>query len=155
MNIFIPKTQSPSVNVIANLERQVGKTLPKSYLLFLKEHDGAQPQDNVFSLGEKNSAGVDRFIPASDGIHVRDTTEGFPKDALPIAYATAGNLVYLDPSSEAVYFWDHEIDSTNIRLADSFDAFLEKLQPFSIDQVKLKPGQVKKIWVNPNFKPKF
>src|SRR5437899_11172991 len=103
MSVFIPTTRPASPDSIANLEKELGLSLPKNYLLFLKEYDGAQPEDNVFSLGERNSAGVDQFIPASESIHVRDTTEGFPKDVLPIAHATSGNLVYLDPASGAIY----------------------------------------------------
>ena len=155
MSIFIPKTRPASPDSIANLEKEAGLKLPQSYLLFLKEHDGAKPEDNVFSLGERNSAGIDEFIPAHKVIYIRDVVEGFPKKMLPIARATAGNFVYIDPPSGAVYFWDHEKDSVDIKLAESFDIFLSELKQFDASQVKLKPEQVKKVWVNPNFKPKF
>lgn len=155
MNVFIPKTNAASAASIADLEKLFGKDLPKSYLMFIKEHDGAKPAANVFKVGEDNSAGVDEFIPAHESIHIRNLVEGFPSHALPIARASGGNFVYLDPASGVVYFWDHEIDDTDIKLADSFEGFLAKLHPFDASQVKLKPGQVKKVWVNPNFKPKF
>ncbi len=154
MSIIIPTTRAASADSIANLEKEFGR-LPESYLLFLKEHDGAKPEDNVFNLSERNSAGVERFVPISESIGVRDAVEGFPRNMLPIAWATGGNFVYLNPASGAVYFWDHENDSTDMKLADSFEGFIAALKRFESEQIKLKPGQVKKVWVNPNFKPKF
>src|SRR5438270_14100132 len=110
MSIFIPTTPG-STDSVANLEREFGANLPHSYILFLKEHDGAIPEDNVFNVGKGNSAGVDQFIPAREILGIRNKVDGFPRNVLPIARATAGNFVYLDPKDGAVYFWDHEDDS--------------------------------------------
>jgi hypothetical protein len=139
---------------VANLEKEFGG-LPEGYRVFLKQHDGARPEENVFKIGEKNSASVERFIAASDIIHIRNSVDGFPGAMLPFARASGGNFVYLDPKSGTIHFWDHEDDSADAKLAESFDEFLATLEKFNLDQVKLKPGQVVKVRVNPNFKPKF
>ena len=155
MSVFIPITQPASPASITNIESVFGARLPESYRLFLKDHDGAKPEENVFNIGKGNNAGVDQFIPASEIISVHDAVEGLPPNALPIARATAGNFVYLDPASGIVYFWDHENDTGDLKLADSFETFLALLKRFDVDQIKLKPGQVTKVWVNPRFTPKF
>ena len=32
-----------------------------------------------------------------------------------------------------------------------FGAFLDILEPFDIKTIQLKPGQVKKVWIDPEF----
>jgi hypothetical protein len=155
MSILIPKTNGASATAITDLEKLLGKNLPQSYIMFLKEHDGARPASNAFKVSENNSAGVDEFVPAHESVHIFNKVEGFPSHALAVARASGGNFVYLDPASGVVYFWDHEIEGTDIRLAGSFGEFLAMLQPSDVNQIKLKPGQVKKIWGNPDFKPEF
>ena len=155
MNIFIPKTKAASAASLAELEKLFGKKLPNSYITFVHEHDGARPADNTFKVGGSNSAGVDEFIPAHESLHIPQIVEGFPNNALAVARASGGNFIYLESATTAAYFWDHEIEGNDIKIADSFDEFLEKLQPADVGQLKLKPGQVKKIWGNPDFKPEF
>lgn len=48
---------------------------------------------------------------------------------------------------------DHEIPGLDamIRLAPSLAEFLESVTPFDSKQIKLKSGQVKKAWINPDF----
>jgi hypothetical protein len=127
MSITIPKTQSTSMQTMANLEREFGH-LPVGFLLFLIQHDGAKPGKNVFNVPDGRNAGVDHFIPASEIIRVRDTTAGFPRKMLPFARSTIGNLVYLNMVNNAVYLWDHEVYSADVKLADSFDEFLATLE---------------------------
>lgn len=74
---------------------------------------------------------------------------------IPLAESAGGNLVYLDPATGAVYFWNHEVDSGDAKVADSFPQFIAMLEKFDLEPIKLEPGQVKNIWVNPNFKPEF
>ena len=154
MSIIIPKTHLKSSAFLAPLEKAYG-ILPASYKVFLSQHDGAKPEENIFRIDERRNAGVERFIPAVDIIHVRDAVDGFPKNMLPFAEAAGGNLIYLDPEDWTVHFWDHEVDSGDAKVADSFDQFLSILNKFDIDAIKLKPGQLKRIRVNPEFKPKF
>src|SRR6266478_4429094 len=150
MSVFIPVTAPASTDAIVDLEKELGLNLPKSYVLFLKDHDGAKPENNSFKLDKGNNSSVDRFIPLHESIRVRNIVEGFPRNVIPIAYASCGNLVYISPQSGAVYFWNHEDNSADVKLADSFDAFLAALERFNADQIKLEPGQVKKVWVSPD-----
>jgi hypothetical protein len=59
---------------------------------------------------------------------------------------------YLTDDTGRVYFWDHETDAL-IPLSESLVVFLSSLVPSP--EVNLKSGQVKRVWVDPSFKPKF
>src|SRR5882762_7869503 len=107
MNIIIPKTHSMPPIFLSALEIAYG-TLPTSYKDFLAQHDGAKPEENIFRVDERRTAGVERFIPAAEIPHVRDAVDGCPKNMLQFAESAGGNLIYLDPANGAVYFWDHE-----------------------------------------------
>jgi hypothetical protein len=147
----LPKTKAAAKASIIELEKLLGRSLPKSYLNFVEEHDGARPAANIFKVGENNSAEVSEFVSAHESIRIPCAVEGFPKNALAIARASGGNFVYLAPENLAVYFWDHEIEDADIKIAGSFDEFLDNLQPFDASQIKLKPGQVKSAWIDPDF----
>jgi hypothetical protein len=47
-----------------------------------------------------------------------------------------------------VFFWDHELPEKPVELAANFGAFVELLEPFDIQTIQLKPGQVKKVWID-------
>lgn len=151
MSVTIPKTKPASVESITELEKEFGP-LPNDYLLFLKEHDGASPAENCFDIGDSNSSSVRVFIPCIEAVKTRKNIDGFPQDMLPIASDDCGNFVYLNPKDNAIYFWDHEVAATIHKLADSFTRFLAILKPFDGSQIKLKPGQVKSVWIDPDFK---
>ncbi len=51
----------------------------------------------------------------------------------------------------AVFFWDHELPEQTVELAANFEAFLDVLEPFDIKSIKLRPGQVKRVWTDPDF----
>jgi hypothetical protein len=115
-------------------------------------HDGAKPESNIFQIGTSNSAGIDRFIPLSDILKERSCIENLPATAYPVAWVSGGNYVYIDEAKNgAVYFWDHEEPWNICNLAPSFSEFLELLRPFDEASVQLKPGQVKRAWVDPEF----
>jgi len=155
MSVFIPKTQSAPAEVLVELSRRFGQKLLQDYLSFAKIHDGAKPADNIFEIGPGNSAGIDEFITAGEALDLGESVEGLPRSVLPLARASGGNFVYLDPKNGGIFFWDHEQNSSPIRIAQSLGEFLLKLRPFDSSQVKLKPGQVKRTWVDPNFTPEF
>jgi hypothetical protein len=61
------------------------------------------------------------------------------------------NSIFVDEGKNGIVcFWDHETTEITT-LAVTFGDFLELLQPFDISSVKLKPGQVKRVWVDPEF----
>lgn len=55
---------------------------------------------------------------------------------------------YLKARDGEVFFWDHETEDIRL-LAESIPAFLSALRPQP--EVKLKPAQVKKVWIDPAF----
>jgi len=64
---------------------------------------------------------------------------------------SCGNEFFTDDAG-AVFFWDHETDDI-VPLSNSLVTFLSTL--VRLPEVHLKPGQVKRVWGNPNFKPTF
>ena len=154
MRINIQRTRPLTAETLAKLEAEYGP-IPDSYRVFLSQYDGTTPEENIFKVDERRSAGVERFIPAADIIRIRGAVEGFPMEMLPFASSSGGNLIYLDPKLATIHYWDHEDDSCDVKVANSFDEFLALLEKFDLQQIKLKPKQVKKVRVNPDFKPKF
>jgi len=53
-----------------------------------------------------------------------------------------------------VFFGDHELPDKLTQLG-SFAAFLELLEPFDPDSIQLKPGQVGRVWIDPEFLKKL
>jgi cell wall assembly regulator SMI1 len=155
MKIKIQKNKNISQEQISQCEQEIGIKFPKDYYEFLLDYNGAEPSPNIFDLKGGDSAGVNQFIPISEIARSREKTEGFPKNMLPIAWASCGNYVYLNPLSGGIYFWDHEIQDADYKVADNFSEFLAILKPFDLNQIELKPGQVKAVWGNPDFKPTF
>jgi len=154
MSIIIPTTHLVPCASPEALESRFG-SLPASYKAFLDQHDGAKPEKNTFKIDGQTNGSVRQFIPAADIIRVCNMVEGFPKNMLPFAEDDVGNFMYLNPANGAIHFWDHEVDDAEPKVADSFEEFLTMLEKFDIDQIKLKPGQVKRVWVDPNFKPEY
>ncbi|MBX3432813.1 MAG: SMI1/KNR4 family protein [Pirellulales bacterium] len=102
-----------------------------------------------------NDSGVNRFIPVRQILAERKNIEELSARAFPIAWAEGGNYVLIDlDAAGAVFFWDHET-AESTKLADDFDGFLATLQPFNVDDIELKPGQVKSVWVDPDFLKEF
>lgn len=146
----------PSSEQISTLEASLGTRFTSEYLSFLAEHNGAVPDANIFRISDRNSSGVSRFIPVEKIAYEANLLDGEVSSAFfPIAYAEGGNYVCLplNSSQDGVYFLDHEIPglASLTRLAGSLRDFLEQLQPIDRAEVRLKPGQVKKAWIDPNF----
>ncbi|MCX7587063.1 SMI1/KNR4 family protein [Phenylobacterium sp. 58.2.17] len=152
--ISIPEIDGTSDEEIAAAERRLGAALPSAFKEFVRRHDGAAPQENVFDV-PGNQSGVRVFVPIAQAANVRAQIEGFPASGIPVAEDGCGNYVWLDPDSGAAFFWDHEIDGPSECIAKDFDEFIAKLRPFDPTTVKLSPGQVKHVWVHPDFKPEF
>jgi hypothetical protein len=68
-------------------------------------------------------------------------------DSVVVGEDSCGNL-FVMASDGSVRFWDHETeDETN--LTASMEVFLDSLSPPT--PVALKPGQVKRVWIDPKF----
>lgn len=155
MSVEIGTGGSASMADIAAVEEFLGTELPTGLKSFIAEHDGAKPETNIFRITNENDSGVNRFIPARQFVSERKFIDNLPPRAFPLAWAEGGNYVLVDMNArEAVFFWDHETQEL-IRLAEDFNDFLGSLQPFNVDDVELKSGQVKSVWVDPDFLKQF
>jgi len=137
------------------LESVVGASLPADYRVFLQDRNGGEPAQNTFSIpSADNQSGVNEFMSVRQ---IRDELTAYgdrlPRRTIPIAYAEGGNLVLLALDDGRVSFWDHELEDTDpvFPLAADFRAFQASLQPFDPSTVELKPGQVKRAWIDPDL----
>jgi hypothetical protein len=151
MTVKLNGGKTASEQDILALETALGCQLSDSLRKFLQEHDGAKPENNIFKIGDTNECGVNRFIPCGEILKERNYIENTPPKSFPVAWAEGGNYIFVDEGKNGVVcFWDHETAEAT-SLAVTFGDFLDLLQPFDPSTVKLKPGQVKRIWIDPEF----
>ena len=155
MSVEIPTMPVPPQQTLHLLAARMGANLPASYVDFVSRHDGATPESNSFEVGAANASNVRRFISVADAPSILEKVDGFPSGMIPVAEDDCGNLVYIDPANGGVFFWDHEIDGPDLRVASNLPAFLSQLTPFDPSKVQLAPGQVLHAWVDADFKPEF
>ncbi len=152
MKIKFTRQGRASLADIAALENKIGARLAPEYAAFVLLNDGAQPEANLFPVGASNESNVRCFLAVKDIPAAMRQIENLPPQTFPIAVDDCGNSILLSAAGTgALLFWDHEQPGSLIEIAPSFTAFLELLEPFDIDSVELKPGQVKKVWVDPKF----
>ncbi len=155
MKVKLTKGRSALLSEIEKLESEIGRALPHSFLEFIRQYDGAEPETNIFKIGNVNESGVKGFIPVREVSEERRNIENLPLASFPIAWAEGGNYVFIDALSGSVYFWDHEQPVPPVQMASDFAAFIEMLEPFDPGSIRLKPGQVKSAWIDPDFLKKF
>lgn len=152
MTIKLQQGQGASREAILELEAALDCRLSDSFRNFVRTHDGAKPEDNVFRISDNNSSGINRFIPVAEIRKERAKIENLPNRAYPIAWDASGNYVLIDEDRNgAVFFWDHELPSKPTDLAANFASFLDLLEPFDTRKIQLKASQVEKAWVDPEF----
>ena len=152
MKIKLYKGTAASEESIVAFQNFLGGTLSETVKKFLRSFDGAEPESNIFSAGEANESGVNRFIPLRSIPTEISRMRGLSWRAYPIAWAEGGNYVVIDENAQgAVFFWDHELVEPLTKIASDFDSFLDQLMPFDPSSIKLNPSQIKKAWVNPEF----
>jgi len=156
MKIKLKNGKSASEEAVRALEVILDCRLSNSFRMFLQTEDGAAPETNIFKISDGNESGVNRFIPVCEIRSERALIENLPPKAYPIAWAEGGNYVFVDEErGGAVFFWDHEEPEKIYELAIDFARFLDVLEPFDVKMVQLKPGQVKKVWIDPEFLKKL
>ena len=152
MKIKLQNGKPASSQAIEEIQAAIGHVLSDSFKNFSQTSSGAKPETNILKSSESCDVGVNAFIPVEEILEERRHIENLPKHAYPVAWAEGGNYIVVDEGrSGAVYFWDHELPEGMVELAPGFNAFLERLEPFDISKVELKPGQVKKAWIDPKF----
>jgi hypothetical protein len=156
MKIHLKNGKPASEGAILAIEVVLGCPLSESFRRFLAVHNGAEPECNSFKISNEQSSGIRWFVPAAEILRKRRFVDGLPQKAYPVAEDDCGNFVYIDEGRNgAVFFWDHELLDDPVELAPNFGAFLDLLEPFDTSTIQLKPGQVKKAWVDPEFLKKL
>ena len=130
---------------IENLEAALGASLPAAYRAFLRSHR-EEPSRQVQAVSTNPDYwDVDHILEIGDAesyLQVDDcydlVGDVLPDGMLPVAVDGGGNLYLLDcgtgPSTGAVYWWDHEQELGEDRVAlvaKSFPEFLAVLVPDS------------------------
>ncbi|MES2995957.1 MAG: SMI1/KNR4 family protein [Verrucomicrobiota bacterium] len=156
MKIKLIKGRPESKDNIASFEAELGRSVPIDFSEFVQTNDGAELETNIFDIGDGNESGVNGFIPISQIHNEMRNIENLPPHAFPVAWAEGGNYVLIKQGmNSGVYFWDHERPESMTRLAENFSSFLGVLKPFDISSINLKPGQVMKAWIDPDFLKKM
>lgn len=152
MRISMRDAQPVSEMEITQFEEIALIRLPDDYRSFLLDYNGAMPEGNIFRYSNAELFNVRRFIPLDELLSIKHRIGDLLCEFLPVAYDSCGNYVCLDlDAGGEVFFWDHEEPSDRLRLAPSFTAFLDMLEPFDPSTIELKPEQIKKVWVDPKF----
>lgn len=134
---FRPATEED----VLDLERRLGRELPREYRGFLLQHNGGKPHSRVFDmpmLNDVDEIGYLYGINVSqyyDLSYMLEIYQGrIPDTLLPVADDPGGNQICISLGKDdlgAIYFWDHELEfegSAATRIADSFDAFVGSLR---------------------------
>jgi len=79
--------------------------------------------------------------------------EGFSVEVFgqPFAYDSCGNL-FTENEKKEICFWDHETDELHV-ISENWKAFESGCS--EPDPVELKEGQVKSVWIDPEFAKKM
>jgi hypothetical protein len=156
MRIKLRNGKPASAVSILQVEAAIGRPLSDAFRSFVLSHDGARPETNILKISDNSDLGVSEFIPVNQILDARARIENIPDGAYPVAWAEGGNFIFVnEDKAGAVFFWDHELPDNSAQVANTFGEFLDLLEPFDIKSVRLKPGQVKKVWVDPDFLKKL
>lgn len=144
-----------SNDAIHAFESATGYTLPDSFKEFLRAYNGAIAAPNLFKTDDGFEIGVHQFVLIENIPNERKLIEELPPKSFPIAWDEGGNYILINGSkNDAIQFWDHETGDIH-NLASDFESFVSRLTPFDVESVKLIPGQVKRVWVNPDILKKI
>ena len=152
MKIELIQQGSASPEDLLILENRIGARLIPDYVTFALQNDGAQPEANIFKVGTGNQSNIHSFLAVKEIPAAMRHIENLPPQTFPIARDDCGNYILLGTAGAgAVLFWDHEQPEALVKIAESFTAFLELLEPFDGSSVQLLPDQVKSAWIDPEF----
>ena len=66
MKIAFHQGKPATREAILALEHAIGHDISATFLRFVEENDGAEPQSNIFKIGEDDDCGVNEFIPVAN-----------------------------------------------------------------------------------------
>lgn len=147
-------------------EKRIGFDFPVSYVRFLERYNAARPVQNIVRLNHAFCEGFmidtfygitqDRLTNLNDNLDVYD--DRIPGGYVPIAYTEGGNLVCMSPVDQSIVYWDHDDDllideekTGLLPIAESFEAFLEMIEPYDGSDVDLSGYTVRSVWIDPDF----
>lgn len=164
---IVTKGKSINKESLKKLEEKMENLLADDFKSFLIQNNGGKPEDNEFTISKLGiESGVNRFLSVDEILAEKEILgERLLPEAWPIAEAEGGNLVcIIYKNNPGVYFWDHEYENVKSKrfdfenmclLNDNFTGFYNNLKKFDPSKITIKPGQVKKVWIDPDFKPEF
>ena len=136
------------LNDLKRVENLLGDLLPQDYKDHLLKYNGGRCTPNTFIFeenGEVTESDIDWFLAIYEGEY--DNLENYiktskmdeerlPKEFIPIAHDSGGNLICIHNVNEKVYFFDHEreesykdlnLEGKEYLIANSFSEFLENV----------------------------
>jgi cell wall assembly regulator SMI1 len=156
--VKIKSTNPPATpEAISEFERLCGFSLPSDYRDFLQRHNGGEPTPDAFPISPSFGDGsIGMFFGLHDGDDsladaYRDRFDSVPAHMIPIADDGCGNFICMslaETNCGSISFLDHETDIHH-PVASSFITLLSAL--YEPPPVQLKPGQVKSVWIDPDF----
>jgi len=105
MNVKLKNGKPASEESILTLESALGFRLSGSFVNFIREHNGAKPESNIFRISNDDDGGVDQFIPVQEIVSERSRIENLPVKAYPVAWAEGGNYVPSTRIRTLLYFF--------------------------------------------------
>ena len=152
MTISISGGKAASEEDISALESTLGYALSPDFKAFVRANDGALPENNIFDVGPDNNSDVAEFIPVTRIADERALIGNLPLASYPIAHDSSGNWIFINEAEQgAIFFQDHETDREPIKLADSFNEFVQLMKPLDQDSIELRHEQINRVWIDPDF----
>lgn len=127
-------------SVLNHVASLVGAGLPSSYVELIRTADGGHPEVGCFSpLGtdDENLFEIDYFYAFGNSSveRVQDVLERWGhllgEHTLPIGRDGGGNQIFLDMSSDSETVWIalHDEGMKKVKVAESFESFIDSLRP--------------------------
>lgn len=157
MKVGLKDGRQAAVNDLSVLDAAIGQPIDTQFRRFVATNNGAKPESNSFSVdGVAHMGEVAEFIAVENILSERSYIHNISSQAYPVASSVGGNYVILDQDQSGnIFFWDHEIEGEIKKIADSFDEFLNMIEPFDPNSAKPELGQVKSAWIDPEFLKEF
>ena len=132
---------------LQELEEKLGVRLPEPYRRFLQEYNGGRPEPDILDIAGASFGGasvreifgVGTERKCGDLLWNKETLDGaVAEDWLPIADDSSGDIYCIVTKGEDrghVYFLDYYASWEAYFVASDFDAFLQKLRPWTPEEL--------------------